>query len=172
MKRSRMARAWVLPACVVALAAVPVVGLRAQGQPQQSQSQYQGLGDSPETPSTLDKDYGMSFLGAPGSDQQKTQAPVKDPPPTADFLQPSTDPRLPKPPTVGRSETETPLYTTTEGSETGDTRSATGETPLYTTTDGSETGGARSAPGAAALSDDGSDTTDGGIDPAAAGTPR
>ena len=170
MKRSWMSRAWMLPVCAVALAAVPAAGVRAQGQPQQAQSQYQGLGDSAETPSTLDKDYGMSFLGSPGSDQQKTQAPLREPPPTLEFFQPPNDLRVPKPPSVGQSETDTPLYTTTEGSETGDTRSATGETPLYTTTDGSETGGAMKATAGTAVSDDGSDAADGGADPG--GTPQ
>jgi hypothetical protein len=140
-----------LPACVVALAALPAGAIRAQGQPQQAQSQYQGLGDAPETPSTLDKGYGMSFLGAPGSDgPKKTTTPTKDPTTTSDFFQPPADIRLPRPRNFRPSETETPLYTTTEGSETGDAR-PTSETPLF---------------------DDGSDTADGGANPAVARRPR
>ena len=148
MKRSRFSRAWQLPACVVALA-LPAAGLRAQGASQQAQSQYQGLGDSPETPSTLDKDYGLSFLGGPGSDQQKTMAPTKLTPPPTDFFKETPpaegsafaqDPapfRLPKPRSVGRSDTETPLYTTTDGSEIAGSRSQDTETPLFD--DGSDT---------------------------------
>jgi hypothetical protein len=152
MKRSPMSRAWLLPACIVALAALPAGGSQAQGQPQQSQSQYQGLGDSPETPSTLDKDYGLSFFGAPGSEgPNKTTAPAKDPSQTSEFFPGSTEIRLPKRPTVSPSESDTPLYTTTEGSETGGSPSATGETPLF---------------------DDGSDSAGGGAKPAVTGTPR
>ena len=148
MKRSRISRTWRLSVCFVELV-LPAAGLRAQGAPQQSQSQYQGLGDSPETPSTLDKGYGLSFLGSPGSDQQKTMAPIKQPPPPVDFFKEtppsegspfSQDPapfRLPKPRSVGRSDTETPLYTTTDGSAIAGTRSQDTETPLFD--DGSDT---------------------------------
>lgn len=169
MKRLRILRASVLPGCVVVLAALPVQGARAQVQ-QQGLPQYQGPADTSrdtfDSSSTLDKDYGMSFLGAPGSPDphQKAIGPARDPAATPDLFPGSTDSRtstdngaateirLPKRRATAPSETETPLYTTTEGSDTGATSLTTSETPLF---------------------DDGSDTGDGSArSPAVAGTRR
>ena len=159
MSQARMSQVWLLPVCAMAMAGLPASGVRAQA-PQQTQSQYNGPGDAPEAPSTLDKGYGLSFLGMPGSESQQNPAgPVKDPPPTTDLfpgqttdpLQAATQTDPPRLPRVRPSETETPLYTTTEGSETGDRRQASGETPLF---------------------DDGSDTTDGGPNRPLSPTPQ
>ncbi|MDR3533289.1 MAG: hypothetical protein P4L90_22365 [Rhodopila sp.] len=85
-------------------------------------------------PSTLDKNYGLPTFGMPGADlpQQRTMAPETRTPPQPDFFKGSSDdkglsdftfPRK-RPSTSADSGMETPLYTTTEGSTTGDTTSS------------------------------------------------
>ena len=58
---------------------------------------------------------------------------------TQDFFAGSTEIALPRPRTSpsSQSDSDTPLYTTSQGSTTGETNSTTGETPLYD--DGSTT---------------------------------
>jgi hypothetical protein len=136
-----------VPACVTALAVLPAIRAVAQDQPQYETPEY-----TTQTPSTLDKNYGLPTFGMPGSElpQQKTMAPPKEVPAKPGFFPDPTETALPRPRTPAQSGSETPLYTTTEGSTTGDGRSTTGETPLFDDGSDSTTGGSTSSDGTAA----------------------
>jgi hypothetical protein len=148
-----MSRAWIVALCVTAMAALPVWRAVARDQPQQ----YETPLYTTQPPSALDPNYGLPSFGMPGSElpQQRTMGTSTKADPTAksgsadaaggtgsgtqDFFAGSTEIALPRPRTSPSSQTdsETPLYTTSQGSTTGETYSTTGETPLYD--DGSTT---------------------------------
>jgi hypothetical protein len=155
-------RAWIVAPCVTAIAALPVWGAVAQDQPpqDQSQQQYETPLYTTQPPTALDPNYGLPNFGMPGSElpQQRTMGTPAKADPTAkggsadaadkadtaggtgsgtqDFFAGSTEITLPRPRT-SPSDSDTPLYTTSQGSTTGETNSTTGETPLYD--DGSTT---------------------------------
>ena len=149
-------RAWMVPACVTALAALPAASAVAQDQP----PQYETPLYTTSPPAALDPNYGLPSFGMPGSDlpQQRTMGtPAKADPSakpdasakpnaadtegaasgtassTQDFFKGSTEIALPAPRTSPstRPDSETPLYTTSQGSTTGEANATTGETPLF-----------------------------------------
>lgn len=149
MARARTARAWVALASVAALGALPVGAALAQDQ------QYETPRYTPLAPAGLEKNYGLPTFGMPGNEvpQRKMTAPATATPETMapetttssvpDFFQHSPDTTLPKiqdakPEGVklGDSDTDTPLYTTSQGSTTDDTTlSRTGDTTALGTGD-------------------------------------
>ncbi len=125
--------------CIL-LAASAVLGLSISGRAHAQTQAYTTPLYSPSASPGLDPHYGLPSFGMPGADvpQQKTAAPAERVPPKPDFYANMTgdkgpiDELLPgaRPaPKSWISGTETPLYTTSTGMETGDTtRSGTMET--------------------------------------------
>jgi hypothetical protein len=120
---------WILPTCTAVLAALPAAGGFAQDQQQYETPLY-----TTQTPSALDKNYGLPTFGMQGAElpQQKATAPEAAVPADPDFFKRAPEVALPKAQTSTAmqtgSEPETPLYTTPEGSTTGDTTSLSGDT--------------------------------------------
>jgi hypothetical protein len=111
---------------------------RAVAQEQQAAAQDQQY----ETPlyttgsvSTLDKNYGLPTFGMPGAElpQQRTMAPVADPPVKADLFSGVSDFTLPGKRNLAPADTgmETSQYTTSN--ETTDTYTAFGTAPAVAT---------------------------------------
>jgi hypothetical protein len=148
MSRTRMSRttvsrpgvswAWFAPICIAALGVLPAGGARAQQNDQSYETpQYDSQGTS-----TLDKNYGLPTFGMPGADmpRQRTMAPEKEAPDRPDALAGSSSITLPtrRPSASARPDSETPLYTTPEGSTTGDTTSSTSDGTTSSSTTSSQ----------------------------------
>jgi hypothetical protein len=122
-------RTGLLPVCLAVLATAPVGAAFAQGQQQYDTPLY-----TTSAPTEVDKNYGLPTFGMPGADmpQQKTMAPEKKPEDSAtpDFFKDAKEIALPQRPrstSTGSSSSETPLYTTTEGSTTDDMDTTSGK---------------------------------------------
>jgi hypothetical protein len=117
---------WVLPTYAALLAALPAAGALAQSQ------QYETPLYTTQSPATLDQSYGLPSFGMPGAELPQQKATASDPaaPAESEFFTRRPEVVLPKPQTstAMQSETETPLYTTPQGSTTGDTAALTGDT--------------------------------------------
>jgi hypothetical protein len=108
-----------VPACVAALGALAggtLAGGRAvaQDRPQYETPQY-----TTQAPAALDPNYGLPTFGMPG-----LELPQRKPPEAkveVDLSKSYSEFTFPKARTPGGSNMETPLYTTSEGSTTGDT---------------------------------------------------
>ncbi len=128
MTRSGTFRTGLMPVCLAVLAAAPAGAAVAQGQQQYDTPLY-----TTSAPAEVDKNYGLPTFGMPGADmpQQKTMAPEKKPEDSAtpDFFKDAKEIALPQrpPSTSTGSSTETPLYTTNEGSTTGDMDTTSGK---------------------------------------------
>jgi hypothetical protein len=170
------ARACIVPACVTAMAALPAGGAVAQDQPPDYETplyttqpraaldpnyglpsfgmpgaelpQQRTMG-TPEKPDPTKTDQADTSGAAGGAGTAGGAASG-----TTDFFAGSTEIALPQPRTSpsqtspsAQPDSDTPLYTTSQGSTTGDAPSATGETPLYddgsTTSDQTSVGGQR-----------------------------
>jgi hypothetical protein len=148
-----LSRGGIVAPCIVVMAALPGASAVAQDQP----PQYETPLYTTKPPAALDPNYGLPNFGMPGSElpQQRTMATPTKADPTAkgsaadsagsaggadaargtasgtpDFFAGSTEIALPRPPT-SQTYSDTPLYTTSQGSTTGEARSTTTETPLY-----------------------------------------
>jgi hypothetical protein len=119
MALSRMSRAWVLPACV-AFAALPSSRANAQDQQQYETPLY-----TTQAPAALDPNYGLPTYGMPNVDlpRQPTAVPEKADTAEPDFLKGMSKARN----STSGSDMETPLFTTSDGSTTSDTRSLPGD---------------------------------------------
>jgi hypothetical protein len=87
--------------------------------------------------SSLDRNYGLPSFGMPGSELpvQRTTAPEPVTAEKPDFFRESSDLSVAKKRTAGSAETETPLYTTSDGSTgSGDTFGTTPTTMETETT--------------------------------------
>ena len=143
MRLLSITRLWMVPAAAAVLS--PFSAGDAMAQNQQSyqtpldSTQSQSYTASP--PAELDKTYGLPTFGMKDAElpRQKTMAPEKKPDDRGetDLFSGATETQLPKTlqATPGRasmetpstSDMETPLYTTSQGSTTGDTSTS----PLY-----------------------------------------
>jgi hypothetical protein len=134
-------QAWTVPACIVALGALPTGGALAQNQPTftEDQPQYETPLFNRAGPTPLEQNYGLPTFGTPGATlpQQKATTMEKVGPTEPDFFKGATEIDLPKArAAAGRPDMETPLFTTSEGSTTDDTISSHGDmdtTSGYTT---------------------------------------
>ncbi len=109
-----MRLSWVLAALPNIIAALPAF---AQNQP------YNTPLYTTQPPAALDQNYGLPSFGMRGAEQpqQRTMAPDPVPPEKPDFFKGLSDYTRPRARDLASwgSAMETPLYTTTEGSTTG-----------------------------------------------------
>jgi hypothetical protein len=122
-----ISRGWIISACAAVLGGLAANGAVAQEQPQSETPLY-----TTTESAGLNKDYGLPSFGMPGAElpRQKATAIEKDAPGIPDFFQNSPVVALPRPGSPGSPDPnmETSLYTTPQGSTTGDTGSSAANT--------------------------------------------